>query len=82
MRDYTVVMVVVGWWLMVDLAKWSFLPLLSLTENIKGVLYLCEPRSLSIDVLPVSFGALDYSLPSQDGLLFLLKPLNFLLDSC
>jgi hypothetical protein len=67
---------------MVDLVKRSFLPLLSLMENIEGVLHLCEPRSLPIDVLPMSFSALDCNLRSQDGHLFLLKPLNFLLDSC
>jgi hypothetical protein len=32
-------------------------------------------------MLPVSLNALDCSLPSRDGLLFLLEPLNFLLDS-
>jgi hypothetical protein len=82
---YAVVMVVVGvvgWWLMVDLAKYSFLPLLSLTENIEGVLHLYEPRSLPIDILPASFSALDCSLPSPDGLLLLPELLNFLLDSC
>jgi hypothetical protein len=49
-------------------------------ENIKRVLHLCEPRSLPVDVLPLRFDTLDCSLPSQDGLLFLPKPLNFLLD--
>jgi hypothetical protein len=62
--------------------RWSFVPLLSLAEDIEGVLHLCEPRSLPIDVWPVSFSALDYSLPSQYGLLFFLRLFNFLLDSC
>jgi hypothetical protein len=51
-------------------------------ENIEGVLHICEPHSLPVHVLPVSFDVLDYSLPSQDRLLFLLEPFNFLLDSC
>jgi hypothetical protein len=37
--------------------------------------------SLCVDVLSMSFDMLDCSLPSQDGLLFLLEPLNFLLNS-
>jgi hypothetical protein len=85
------------WWerLMRDLVKWwwwsrewmgdlierSFMPILPLMKTIKHVLHLCEAHSLPVDVLPVSFNTLDCSLPSQDGLLFLPKPLNFLLDS-
>jgi hypothetical protein len=65
---------------MVDLVKWGFL--LSLTKNIEGVLHLCKPRSLPIDVLPMSFSVFDCTLSSQDELLFLPEPLNFLLDSC
>jgi hypothetical protein len=38
--------------------------LLSLAEDIYVVLHFCEPRSLPIDGLPVSFGALHCSLPS------------------
>jgi hypothetical protein len=64
-----------------DLVERSFMPMLMPTKNIKSVLHLCEPHSLPIDVLPVSFGTLDCSLPSQDGLLCLPEPLNFLLDS-
>jgi hypothetical protein len=62
--------------------RWSFMPLFSLTENIEGVLHFCEPRSLPIDILPMSFGSLECSMPSQDRLLFLLESFNFLLDSC
>jgi hypothetical protein len=36
--------------------RWSFVPLISLAEDIEGVLHLCEPRSLAVDVLPTSFG--------------------------
>jgi hypothetical protein len=46
------------------------------------VLHFCDPRSLPIDILPVSFGSLECSMPSQDKLLFLLESFNFLLDSC
>jgi hypothetical protein len=58
---------------------WSFLPLLM--EDVQVVLHLYEPHSLPVDVLPISFGALNCSLPSHNGFLFLLEPLNFLLDS-
>jgi hypothetical protein len=64
-----------------DLIQQSFLSLLLMTENVEGVLYLGEPCSLSIDVLHAGLDASDYSLSSQDGFLFLPKPLNFLLDS-
>jgi hypothetical protein len=69
------------WWLMRDLVEQSFVPLLLLIEDTEGVLYLCEPRSLPIDVLPVRFSTMNCGLPSQYGLLFLPKPINFLLDS-
>jgi hypothetical protein len=57
------------------------MPLLLLTEDTEGVLHLCELCSLPVDVLPMSFDALNYGLPSQYGLLFLTEPLNLLLDS-
>jgi hypothetical protein len=69
------------WWLMRDLVERSFVPLLLLMEDTEGVLHLCEPRSLPVDVLPSSFGALNCGLPSKYELLFLPEPLNFLLDS-
>jgi hypothetical protein len=59
--------------------KWSFVLLLA--ENIQVVLHLCEPHSLSVDILPMSFSALHRGLPSQNGFLFLSEPLNRLLDS-
>jgi hypothetical protein len=65
------------WWLMMDLIE----RLLLLVKDIEGILHLYEPCSFPVDVLPVSFGALKRSLPSQYGLLFLSEPLNFLLDS-
>jgi hypothetical protein len=58
------------------------MPLFPLMENIKSVLHFCEPRSLPVDALPVSFSSLESSLASQDRLLFVPKPFNFLLDSC
>jgi hypothetical protein len=69
---YAVVMAVVVLVARRDLVmRWSFMPLLLLAKGIEGVLHPYEPRSLPIDVLPASFGALDCSLPSQDELLFL-----------
>jgi hypothetical protein len=69
---YAVVMAVVVLVARRDLVmRWSFMPLLLLEKGIEGVLHPYEPRSLPIDVLPASFGALDCSLPSQDELLFL-----------
>jgi hypothetical protein len=41
----------------------------------------CIIARLSVDALPVGLDAPDCSLSSQDGFLFLSKPLNFLLDS-
>jgi hypothetical protein len=67
--------------LVMDVVEWSFLSLLLLAKDVNNVLQLREPHVLSVDVLPVSLGALDYGLSSHDRLLLLLKPLNFLLDS-
>jgi hypothetical protein len=55
------------WWVL----QWSFTPLVA--KDVQVVLHLCGPRSLPIDILPVSFGALHWSLPSQNGFLFLLE---------
>jgi hypothetical protein len=52
-----------------------------LVEDFKVVLHLYEPRSLSTDVLSVSFSTMHCGLPSLDGFLFLPEPLNLLLDS-
>jgi hypothetical protein len=40
----------------------SFTPFLA--EDVQAVLHLCEPCSLSVDVLSLSFGALHHGLPS------------------
>jgi hypothetical protein len=52
-----------------------------LMEDMHVVLRLCKPRSLPIDVLPMSFSALHCSLSYHDGFLFLSEPLNLLLNS-
>jgi hypothetical protein len=59
--------------------RWSSVPLLA--EDVQVVLHLCEPCSLPVDGLPVSFGELHCGLSSQNGFLFLPEPLNVLLDS-
>jgi hypothetical protein len=82
---YVVVMAVVdvvvgGFGYAVELC--ALVPLFLLTENIESVLHFCEPHSLPVNVLPMSIGSLEHSLPSQDRLLFMPKPFNFLFDSC
>jgi hypothetical protein len=74
------------WWgvgvgLMMDMIERGFMPLLLLAKDIDSITQLREPRLLSIDMLPTSLRALDWSLPSHDGVLFLPEHLNFLLDS-
>jgi hypothetical protein len=59
--------------------QWSFAPLLA--EDFEVVLHLYESRSLSIDILSMSFGMLHCGLPSQHGFMFLSEPLDLLLDS-
>jgi hypothetical protein len=67
-------------WLIRDLVvQWSFAPLL--TEDVQVILHLYEPRSLYVDVLSMIFSALHHGLPSHNGFLFLLEPLDLLLDS-
>jgi hypothetical protein len=63
-----------------NLIERSLMLMLLLMKNIKSVLHLCEPCSLLVDVLLASFSTLNCSLPSQDVLLFLTEPLNFLLN--
>jgi hypothetical protein len=73
------------WWrsiaieLIVQLFKWRLLLLLLLANDLDGVLELCEPRSLSVYMLPFSFDTLSCGLPANDGFLFSLKALNLLL---
>jgi hypothetical protein len=78
--DYAVV-VGVGVGLMMDMVERGSLPLLLLEKDIDSILQLRESRPLSVTMLPVGLGALHCGLPSHDGLLFLLKLLNFLLNS-
>jgi hypothetical protein len=68
-----------GWLVSYLVVQWSFASLL--TENLQVVLHLCEPRLHSVDAFPMSFGALQRGLPSQNRLLFVPKPLDLLLDS-
>jgi hypothetical protein len=82
-EGYDYVVEVVGWvgiGLMPPLAQRWLLPLLLLVKDVDGILQLCEPRPLSVDLLSISFDALSNYLPSHDGFLFLLEPLYFLLD--
>jgi hypothetical protein len=74
------------WWgvgigLMMDMVEQGFISLHLLVKNIDSILQFYKPRSLPTDMLSVRFDVLGYNLPSHDGLLLLLVPLNFLLDS-
>jgi hypothetical protein len=51
-----------------------------LVNDLNSVLELHEPCSLSIYVLPSSFGALSCGLPASDGFLVLTELLNLLLN--
>jgi hypothetical protein len=64
----------------VNMIEQGFLSLLLLVKVIDSTLQLCELRSLSVDVLYMSFGALCDGLPSHDGFLFLPEPLYFQLN--
>jgi hypothetical protein len=66
---------------MIDMVERGFLSLLLLVKDIDTILQLHEPHPLSVDMLPVSLSALDYNLPSLDGVFLLPDHLNFLLDS-
>jgi hypothetical protein len=79
--DYAVVRAGVGIGLMMDMVKRGLLSLLFLVKDIESILQIRKPHPLSVDMLPASLSALDCSLSSHDGLLFLPEPLNFLLDS-
>jgi hypothetical protein len=74
-----------AWWEWVDVVlmlpldqRW-LLSLLLLVKDVDGVLQFCEPCSLSVNVLSMSFGALSDCLPSHDGFLLLSEPLYLLL---
>jgi hypothetical protein len=66
------------WWveLSVCLLKRRLLPLLLLAKDVSCLQKLCEPSPLSINILPPCFSLLGRCLPSSDGLLLLLKPLD------
>jgi hypothetical protein len=65
------------WRMWVDI---GLLVVFSLLKDIDGVLQLCEPCSLLVDVLLSSFSKLSDCLVPHDGFLFLLEPFYFLLD--
>jgi hypothetical protein len=73
------------WWervdvvLMLPLNQLWLLSLLLLAKDIDGILQFCEPCSLPINVLPMSFGMLSDFLPSHDGFMLLPEPLYLLL---
>jgi hypothetical protein len=62
---------------MLPLAQWWLLSLLLLVKDVDGTLQLCEPWSLSVDLLSASFSTLSDCLPSHYG--FLLLPVPFYL---
>jgi hypothetical protein len=64
----------------VRLLKRRLLPLLLLAEDLDIVLEFCKSCPLPVNVLPSSFDPLGHCLPPHDDFLFLVEPLNFLLD--
>jgi hypothetical protein len=70
----------IGVKLMMHLLKRSLLPLFSLAKDVNGVLQLCKPCSLTVYMLPPGFDALGRCLSPYDGFLFLMEPLDLLLD--
>jgi hypothetical protein len=84
---------VLGWWhldvwwrwvgvgLVVLVFERRLLPLFLVVKGLNGLLEICKSCSFSVDVLPSSFNTLNYCLPPPDGFMFLMKPLNLLLDS-
>jgi hypothetical protein len=75
------------WWLWVGvvlvvwLLKQRLLPLFLLANDFNGILELHEFFSFSVEVLPSGFNALSCYLLPCDDFLFLMEPLNLLLDS-
>jgi hypothetical protein len=65
--------------LVLCLIEQMFLPLFLLARDINNILQLCQPCSLSINVLSSGFGALRCCLPPRNEFLFLTEPLYFLL---
>jgi hypothetical protein len=62
------------------LFEWRLFLMFLLVNDLNSVLELREPCSLSIYVLPSSFGALSCGLPASDGFLVLTELLNLLLN--
>jgi hypothetical protein len=67
--------------LVVRLLKQRLLALFLLVKDLDGVLELCESCSFSINMLSSGFDMLSCYLPSRDSFLFLMKPLDLLLNS-
>jgi hypothetical protein len=71
-------------WIDIVLVVWLFkqrlLPIFLLAKDLDGVLELHEPCSLSTYMLPFGFSTLSCDLPVSDGFLFLMEPLNLLLN--
>jgi hypothetical protein len=75
---------VAGWIgvvLVVQLLEQRLLPLFLLVKDLDGVLELRESCSFTINMLSSGFGTLSYCLSSFDSFLFLMKPLDLLLNS-
>jgi hypothetical protein len=68
----------VVWWRRLGV---GLLALLLLSKDIDSVLQLNKPCSLLVDALSSGFGVLSDCLAPHDGLLFLLEPFYFLLNS-
>jgi hypothetical protein len=66
--------------LVVRLLEWRLLPLLLLMKDLDIVVELCESYPFSVDMLPSSFGTLRCCLPPCDDFLFLMEPLDLLLE--
>jgi hypothetical protein len=64
----------------VQVLKRRLLPLLLLAEDLDIVLELCKSCRLPVNVLPSGFGTLGRCLPPYDDFLFLVEPLDLLLD--
>jgi hypothetical protein len=67
--------------LVVRLPERMLLPLLLSAKNLDSVLELRESCSISVDVLLSSFSMLSCCLSSCDSFFFLMKALDFLLNS-
>jgi hypothetical protein len=59
----------------------KLLPLLLLEKDLDGVLELCEPCPFFVDMLPCGFGTLSCYLSPCNDFMFLMEPLNLMLDS-